>query len=119
MSTPDPQHDENSEVYRRGMEGECGEDASGVGFEGGSGQAGGFAGVGHFFNAAPPSVDVAGFETGCGEEGVSWFGGMWAQEGFSGEVVGEIAFVPQGEAGVVNAALDVDAATVRFVDEGV
>ena len=68
------------------MEGECGEDAAGVGFEGGSGQTGGFAGVGHFFNAAAPGVDVAGFETGGGEEGISWFGGMRAEEGFSGEV---------------------------------
>ena len=72
-----------------------------------------------FFNAPAPGVDIAGFETGGGEEGVAGLGGMWAQEGFSGEVVGEIAFVPQGEAGVVNAALDVDAAAVRFVDEGV
>ena len=101
------------------MEGECGEDPTGVGFEGGSGQAGGFAGVGHFFNAPAPGVDIAGFETGGGEEGIPWFGGMRAQEGFSGEVIGELAFVPQGEAGVVNAALDVDAAAVGFVDEGV
>jgi hypothetical protein len=101
------------------VEGECGEDAAGVGFEGGSGQTGGFAGVGHFFNAAPPGVDVAGFETGGGEEGVSWLGGMRAQEGFSGEVVGELAFVPQGEARVVNAALDVDSAAVGLVNEGV
>jgi hypothetical protein len=75
--------------------------------------------VGHFFNAAAPGVDVAGFETGGGEEGIAWFGGMRAEEGFSREVVGEVAFVPQGEAGVVNAALDVDAATVGLVNEGV
>ena len=61
------------------MEGECGEDASGVGFEGGSGQASGFAGAGHFFNAAAPSVDVAGFEAGSGQERVSWLGGMGAK----------------------------------------
>ena len=101
------------------MEGECGEDAAGVGFEGGSGQASGFAGLGHFFNAAAPGVDISGFETGGGEQGVAGLGGMWAQEGFSGEVVGEVAIVPQGEAGVVNAALDVDAAAVGLVDEGV
>jgi hypothetical protein len=75
--------------------------------------------VGHFFNAAPPGIDVAGFEAGGGEEGVAWFGGMRAQESFGGEVVGELAFVPQGEASVVNAALDVDAAAVGFVDESV
>jgi hypothetical protein len=102
-----------------GMEGECGEDASGIGFEGVRGQSGGFAGAGHFFNAAAPGVDVAGFEIGGGKEGIPWFGGMRAEEGFSGEVVGELAFVPQGEAGVLNAALDVDAAAVGFVDEGV
>jgi hypothetical protein len=44
---------------------------------------------------------------------------MRSEEGFSGEVVGELAIVPQGEAGVVNAALDVDAAAVGSVDEGV
>ena len=101
------------------MEGECGEDAAGVGFEGGRGQTGGFAGMGHFFNAAAPGVDVTGFETGGGEEGIPWFGGMRAEESFCGEVVGEVAFVPQGEAGVVNAALDVDAAAVGLVDKGV
>jgi len=101
------------------VEGECGEDAAGVGFEGGSGQAGGFAGVGHFFNAAPLGVDVAGFKTGGGEERVAGLGGMRAQEGLGGEVVGEIAFVPEREAGIVNATLDVDAAAVGFVDEGV
>lgn len=42
---------------------------------------------------------------------------MWAQQGFGGEIVGELAFVPQGKAGVVNAELDVDAAAVGFVDE--
>jgi len=101
------------------MEGECGEDAAGVGFEGGSGQTGGFAGVGHFFNAAPPGIDVAGFETGGSEEGVAGLGGMRPEEGFSGEVVGKIAFVPQGEACVINAALDVNAAAVGLMDEGV
>jgi hypothetical protein len=58
-------------------------------------------------------------EGGRGEDGVAWIGGVRAKEGFGGETVGEFAFVPQGEPRVVNAALDMDAAAVGFVDEGV
>ena len=63
--------------------------------------------------SAAPGVDVAGFETGGGEERVAGLGGMGSEQGFGGE----LAFVPQGVAAVVNATLDVDAAAVGFVDE--
>ena len=44
---------------------------------------------------------------------------MGAEEGFGGEVVGELAFVPEGQAAVINPALDVDPAAVGFVNHGV
>jgi hypothetical protein len=104
---------------RGGVEGECGKDATRVGLEGGGGQAGGFAGEGHFFDASAPGVDVSGLEASGSEKGVAGLGGMGPEEGFGREVVGEFAFVPQREPRVVNAALDVDSAAVGFVDEGV
>ena len=44
---------------------------------------------------------------------------MGAEEGFGGEIVGKLAFVPESQVAVINAALDVDPAAVGFVDHGV
>ena len=95
---------------------ECGEDSTAVGLERGRRQTGLRASAGHFFDTASPSVNVAGFEAGGGDERVAGLRGVGAEKGLGGEVVGQRPFVPECEPVIIDPTLDMNTAAVGFVD---